>query len=89
MTKTNFVNAIAGETGISKRIIDEVLDGFFWAIRASICRGEEIEIRGFACFRIQKRKGYLGRNPQTGESVEVPPKKLVRIIPSKLLVVED
>ena len=89
MIKTNFVKAIASETGISKRIIEEVLDGFFIAVRNAIGRGEEIEIRGFVCFRIQEREGYTGRNPQTGERVQVPPKKIVKIIPSKLLVVED
>jgi len=89
MIKTNFVNVIATETGVSKRTIEEILDEFFSTVRNAIGRGEDIEIRGFACFRIQEREGYTGRNPQTGEAVEVPPKKIVKIIPSKLLVVED
>ena len=87
MLKADLVNAIVDSSCLSKRSIEDVLDGFFVAVRNAIGRGEEIEIRGFACFRIQERDGYKGRNPKTGEPVQVPPKKIVKIIPSKLLVV--
>jgi nucleoid DNA-binding protein len=89
MTKSDMIDAVAKRTQLPKHDIGEVLDFFFQAVRASIYKGEEIEIRDFACFRIQERSGYIGRNPQTGEPVQVPAKKVVKIIPSRHLVVKE
>ena len=52
-------------------IIDTVLDG----MKEALARGEKIEIRGFGNFHIKQRDGRVARNPKTGETVHVPPKK--------------
>lgn len=57
---------------VAKVIVDTIFDG----MRDSLIRGERIEIRGFGSFVIRGYGGYKGRNPKTGEIVDVPPKKL-------------
>lgn len=57
---------------VAKVIVDTIFDG----MRDSLIRGERIEIRGFGSFVIRDYGGYKGRNPKTGDIVEVPPKKL-------------
>ncbi|MBW2059267.1 MAG: integration host factor subunit beta [Deltaproteobacteria bacterium] len=57
---------------VAKVIVDTVFDG----MRDSLIRGERIEIRGFGSFVIRDYGGYKGRNPKTGQIVDVPPKKL-------------
>jgi integration host factor beta subunit len=52
-------------------IIDTVVDG----MKEALVRGEKIEIRGFGSFRIKQRDGRVARNPKTGATVQVPPKK--------------
>lgn len=89
MNKSNIINAMAKRTQVSKLDIDGILDLFFQTVRDTISQGEEIEIRDFASFRIKERPAYIGRNPKTGEKVQVPAKKVVKIIPSRHLVVKQ
>jgi integration host factor subunit beta len=89
MIKADIINAITKRTRLSKQDIEGVLDLFCQTVRDTIRNGEEIEIRDFAIFRIKERQAYIGRNPKTGEKVQVPAKKVVKIIPSKRMVVKD
>lgn len=89
MIKADIIDAIAKKTRLSKLDIDGILDLFFQTVRDTIRKGEEIEIRDFIIFRIKERPAYIGRNPKTGEEVQVPAKKIVKIIPSKNLVVKE
>jgi integration host factor subunit beta len=74
------VLAVTGSTLIqSEQIVDTIIDSMTRALR----RGDEIEIRGFGCFRIHERGSRLGRNPRTGEPVDVPVRKLVRFKPGR------
>ncbi|MBT4262628.1 MAG: integration host factor subunit beta, partial [Deltaproteobacteria bacterium] len=49
---------------------------FFGSIKESLAAGDRVEIRGFGSFHVKKYEGYTGRNPKTGDSIEVQPKKL-------------
>jgi integration host factor subunit beta len=53
-----------------------IVESFFDAMRESLKNGERIEIRGFGSFSVKHYSAYKGRNPKTGEIVDVPPKKL-------------
>ncbi|MFC2169116.1 HU family DNA-binding protein [Acidobacteriota bacterium] len=85
MIKADLINKIAKEMDISKHEAESGVNLFFQAIKETIMKGEEIELRGFGCFRFRKREARSGRNPRTGEHVKVPPKKVLYFKPSKVL----
>lgn len=85
MIKADLINKIAQEMNISKQEAETGVNLFFQSIKEAIQRGEEIELRGFGSFRFRKRNARSGRNPRTGEPVQVPPKKVLYFKPSKLL----
>ena len=85
MIKADLVNKIAKEMSISKQEAETGVNLFFQTIKEAIMNGEEIELRGFGSFRFRQRGARSGRNPRTGEPVQVPPKKVLYFKPSKLL----
>lgn len=85
MIKADLISRISQELNIPKQEAEEGVNLFFETIREAILKGEEIEIRGFGSFRFRNRTSRSGRNPRTGEPVEVPPKKVLYFKPSKLL----
>lgn len=66
------------ETGNKAKteIARETVNLFFGSIKESLAAGDRIEIRGFGSFHVKEYNGYTGRNPKTGEKIEVQPKKL-------------
>lgn len=85
MKKSDLVERLAEEMEISKRLAKEVVDLFFETMARVLERGERIEIRGFGSFRVHHYSGYEGRNPRTGEAVDVLPKRLPLFRQSKLI----
>jgi integration host factor subunit beta len=81
MIKADLINQIAKEMNVSKQEAETGVNLFFQMLQ----RGEEIELRGFGSFRFRQRHARSGRNPRTGEPVQVPPKKVLYFKPSKLL----
>jgi len=63
------------------KIVDRMLD----IIKQRLVRGEKVVISGFGCFRVVKRKGRRGVNPQTGDSILIPGRKAISFRPSKYL----
>jgi integration host factor subunit beta len=64
------------ECGISRRKAVAIVDLFFESISEALARGDRVEIRGLCSFYVKKYNSYQGRNPKTGESVQVGSKKL-------------
>jgi integration host factor beta subunit len=85
MIKADLVNRIAQEMNISKQEAETGINLFFQTIKEALQRGEEIELRGFGSFRFRQRSARSGRNPRTGDPVQVPPKKVLYFKPSKLM----
>ena len=85
MIKADLVDKIAKEMNVSKQEAESGVNLFFRTIKEAILRGEEIELRGFGSFRFRQREARSGRNPRTGELVDVPPKKVLYFKPSKIL----
>lgn len=85
MIKADLINKISKEMDISKQEAETGVNLFFQTIKEAIEKGEEIELRGFGSFRFRQREARTGRNPRTGESVSVPPKKVLYFKPSKHL----
>jgi nucleoid DNA-binding protein len=85
MIKADLINKISKEMDISRQEAETGVNLFFQTLKEAIERGEEIELRGFGSFRFRRREARTGRNPRTGEPVNVPPKKVLYFKPSKYL----
>jgi len=85
MTKADLVELVKTATQLEQRKTEEVVETIFESLIAALRNGERIEIRGFGTFRTRERRGRQGRNPKTGEPVEVRAKKILFFKPSKEL----
>ena len=77
MTKKDIVLKITDKTGIKQVDVKTIVQNTFDVIVESLTRNEKVELRNFGVFKIKERKARFGRNPRTGESVPVPPRKVV------------
>ena len=77
MTKKDIVLKITDMTGIKQVDVKTIVQKTFDVIVDSLVRNEKVELRNFGVFKIKERKARFGRNPRTGESVPVPPRKVV------------
>jgi len=76
MNKAELILQVANKTNVTQKVAKVIVDTIFSGMGDSLIHGERIEIRGFGSFVIRTYGGYKGRNPKTGELVDVPPKKL-------------
>ena len=73
MNKTELVHAIAGKSGLTKSQVGEVLDGFFEVASEVVSKGDEkITLPGFLSIERTHRAARAGRNPATGEAIQIP-----------------
>lgn len=78
MTKSVLIEKITDKVeGLTRKQVETIINTIFDGMKDALARGEKIEIRGFGNFRLKNRKSKTGRNPKTGETVQVPPKKVV------------
>ena len=77
MTKKDIVLKITDLTGIKQVDVKKVVQKTFDVVIESLIRNEKVELRNFGVFKIKERRARFGRNPRTGESVPVPPRKVV------------
>ena len=76
MQKLKLIDALKKECRISRKEAAAVVDLFFESMSDALARGDRVEIRGLCSFYVKEYKPYQGRNPKTGESVQIAPKKL-------------
>ena len=76
MNKLDLIKSVMQQCRISRSEAASVVDLFFGSMSESLASGERVEIRGLCCFYVKEYKPYQGRNPKTGESVKVNPKRL-------------
>lgn len=76
MNKTDLVNAVAEKADLSKKDAAKVVDAVFDTIMDSLSKGEKVQIIGFGNFEVRERSARKGRNPQTGEEIEIPASKV-------------
>jgi len=76
VNKLELIDALRNECRISKREAATIIDLFFDRISEALAEGDRVEIRGLCSFFIKEYKSYQGRNPKTGEDVDVAPKRL-------------
>ena len=85
LTKADLIEEVLKVTELPRKESETIVETIFDSIIESLQSGDKIEIRGFGSFRTRQRRGRVGRNPKTGEKVEVPPKKIPFFKPSKEL----
>jgi integration host factor subunit beta len=85
LTKADLIEEVLRITELPRKESETIVETIFDSIIESLQKGDKIEIRGFGSFRTRNRRGRVGRNPKTGEKVEVPAKKIPFFKPSKEL----
>jgi integration host factor subunit beta len=85
MTKAELVEEVSRVSDLTKKHSELIVDTVFRSIVTALQRGEKIELRGFGSFRLRQREPRKGRNPKTGDKVDVPPKKVPYFKPGKEL----
>jgi integration host factor subunit beta len=76
MTKAELVEKVANQINLTKKQTEVVVNTVFSSITDSLAEGKKVELRGFGSFRIRQRNARVGRNPKSGEKVDVPSKKV-------------
>lgn len=85
LNKTELVAKIAAETGQSQAAVSNVLDGLFAAVSETVAAGGKVAIPGWLSFETATTSARTGRNPRTGETIEIPASYGVRISAGSLL----
>ncbi|MGV2805863.1 integration host factor subunit alpha, partial [Clostridium perfringens] len=69
---TDLINNISGKSGLTKKDVENVLNGFLGEITEALANGDKVQLIGFGTFETRKRAGRTGRNPQSGNTIEIP-----------------
>ena len=85
MTKGDLVNEIAASSGISKAAAEKALNAVIDAITRALARGDKVSLVGFGTFEVSERAARSGRNPRTGETIEIPASKAPKFKAGKAL----
>lgn len=83
MNKTDLMKAVATKTGIQKGDAEQVVDAVFDTIGDTLVIGDYVYIAGFGKFNAEPTKARTGRNPQTGDTIEIPSKNKPKFKPAK------
>jgi integration host factor subunit beta len=76
MNKSDLIEALGKETGLTKGKAEQFVELFFGEMSDALANGDRVEIRGLCSFFVKEYKGYTGRNPKSGAHTQVLPKKL-------------
>ncbi len=76
MNKSDLITVLAEKAGLTLKQSEDVVNLIFDKFTDTLANGDRIELRGFGVFTVKKYGAYEGRNPRTGKSIKVPPKKL-------------
>jgi DNA-binding protein HU-beta len=83
MIKVDIINEVSRAADITKVKAEVAVEALLDAMKASLMKGERIELRGFGVFQVKPRKRGIGRNPRTGTEVRIPPGRTIRFKPGK------
>ncbi|HEX7065453.1 MAG TPA: HU family DNA-binding protein [Bacillales bacterium] len=85
MNKTDLIQSVAESTQLSKKDVTKAVDSVFDSISDSLKQGEKVQLIGFGNFEVRERSARKGRNPQTGEEIEIAASKVPAFKPGKAL----
>lgn len=78
-TKQDLINQIHANGDISKKTVERIVQDFVMELRNEIADGNEVRIHELGTFKIAVRKAHTGRNPATGEAIDVPKKRVPQL----------
>lgn len=76
MTKKDLIEKISKKVGLTKKAASESVETTLSAIKEAVARGDKVVLTGFGTFKIRARSPRKGRNPQTGQAIQIPGHKL-------------
>lgn len=85
MNKTDLINAVAEQSELSKKDAAKAVDAVFDSITKTLKEGGKVQLVGFGSFEVRERSARKGRNPQTGEEIDIPASKNPAFKPGKQL----
>ncbi len=85
MTKSDLIDSLAAKAAVPRPRAEELVNFFLDDITEALKRGEKVNISGFGTFTVSTRKARTGRNPKTGEPIEIPPSKSAKFKAGKVL----
>lgn len=85
MTKTDLIDAVAGEAQLSKRQAGEIVELIFNEIKSALQKGDRVALTPFGNFVVRARKAREGRNPKTGEKLKIAARKVPAFVAGKSL----
>ena len=85
MNKAELAEKVSGKTGLTKKVTQNVIDAVIETIGDTLSRGEKVTLIGFGSFQVASRKARRGVNPQTRETIQIPAKKVPKLVPGKTL----
>lgn len=85
LTKADIVERVYKEAGFSKKEAADLVDMVFTIIKDTLAKGEKVKISGFGNFSIRDKATRIGRNPQTGEAMEISARRVLTFKPSQVL----
>jgi integration host factor subunit alpha len=88
MTKADIVDSLYEKVGFSKKEAADLVELVFDQIKNTLSQGQKIKISGFGNFVVREKRSRIGRNPQTGESIEISARRVLTFRPSQVLRAE-
>ncbi|RJO66191.1 MAG: integration host factor subunit alpha [Myxococcales bacterium] len=85
MTKADLIENVYQKIGFSKKESAEIVEMVFDIIKDTLEKGEKIKISGFGNFVVREKKSRIGRNPQTGQEIEISARKVLTFKPSQVM----
>ncbi|HCS93224.1 MAG: HU family DNA-binding protein [Bavariicoccus seileri] len=83
--KAELVEQVSEKTGLTKKDVTTTVDALFEVIQESLKKGEKVQVVGFGNFEVRERAARKGRNPQTGEEIQIAASKVPAFKPGKAL----
>lgn len=88
MTKADIVEALYEKIGFSKKEAADLVEMVFDSIKSTLSQGQKIKISGFGNFVVREKRSRVGRNPQTGQSIQISARRVLTFRPSQILRAE-
>jgi len=85
MTKQEIVSMVYEKLGFSKRESSDIVEQFFKIIKNNLAQGENVKISGLGNFVVKEKRARKGRNPQTGEEIQITPRRVLNFRLSQVL----
>ncbi|MCF8010875.1 MAG: HU family DNA-binding protein [Clostridiales bacterium] len=85
MNKAELVASVAKKSDLTKKESEKVVDTFFNCVEETLVKGDKLQLVGFGTFETKERAARKGRNPQTGEEIDIPESRVPSFKPGKQL----